>query len=251
MTVVLAADLAVPTRVNRMSTSEPAKKKRGGKFVERLAAIRENYRMTRKVHRWVGWEMLGIFVVVSAVVAVPVGLFLNWPTALLISLPLGLLAAVAWFSRRAMNAAYASIEGQPGAAAAVIESMRGNWSVTPAVAVTKNSDLVSRVVGRCGVVLVSEGPSARVQHLLANERKKTARWLPEVPIFEIQVGTEPDQVRVAKLQRELTKLPKGLRPAEVNDIRRRLDAFSKRETPVPLPKGPLPKGGKIPKSMRG
>ena len=237
-----------------MSTTDPgpgSKKKRGGKFAERLAAIRENYRMTRKVHRWVGWEMLGIFAAVSAVVAVPVGLFLNWITALLIAIPLGLLAAVAWFSRRAMNAAYASIEGQPGAAAAVIESMRGNWSVTPAVAVTKNSDLVSRAIGRCGVVLVAEGPSGRVQHLLANERKKTARWLPEVPIYEIQVGTEPAQISVAKLQRELNKLPKALRPAEVNDIRRRLEALSKRESPVPLPKGPLPKSGKIPKSMRG
>ena len=221
------------------------------KLRERLAAIRENYRMTRKVHRWVGWEMLGIFAAVSAVVAVPVALFLNWITALLIAIPLGLLAAVAWFSRRAMNAAYASIEGQPGAAAAVIESMRGNWSVTPAVAVTKNSDLVSRAIGRCGVVLVAEGPSGRVQHLLANERKKTARWLPEVPIYEIQVGTEPGQISVAKLQRELNKLPKALRPAEVNDIRRRLEALSKRESPVPLPKRPLPKSGKIPKSMRG
>ena len=222
-----------------------------GKLRERLSALRQNYAMTRKAYPWVGLEMLGLFVVVTAVVAVPVGLLWNWITGLLIAVPLGLLAAVAWFSRRAMKAAYASIEGQPGAAAAVIQSLRGNWSVTPAVAVTKNSDIVSRAVGRCGVVLVSEGPSARVQHLLANERKKTARWLPEIPIFEIQVGTETGQVRVAALQKELNRLPKALRPAEVNDVRRRLEALSKRESPVPLPKGPLPKGGKIPKSMRG
>ena len=90
-----------------------------------------------------------------------------------------------------------------------------------------------------------------VTHLLANERKKTARWLPEVPIYEIQVGTEADQVSVSKVQRELTKLPRALRPAEVNDVRRRLDALSAKDAPVPIPKGPLPKGGKIPKSMRG
>lgn len=221
------------------------------KMLERLSALRENYRLTRRTHRWVGFEMLGIFIAVTVIVAVPISFFLNWLTALLVAVPLALLAMVYWFSRRAMNAAYSQIEGQPGAAVAVIQQMRGNWSITPAVAVTRNSDIVSRVVGRPGVVLVGEGPSQRIGHLLANERKKTARWLPEVPIFEIQVGTETGQVKVARVQRELTRLPRALRPAEVNDIRRRLDAFSAKDTPVPIPKGPLPKGGKIPKNMRG
>lgn len=216
-----------------------------------LSSLRENFKLTRKVHRWVGLEMLAIFIGVTALVAVPVSFFLNWLTGILIGLPVGLLAMAYWFSRRAMNAAYSQIEGQAGAAVAVIQQMRGNWSISPAVAVTKNSDIVSRVVGRPGVILVGEGPRQRVTHLLANERKKTARWLPEVPIYEIQVGTEPDQVSVAKVQRELTKLPRALRPAEVNDVRRRLEALSAKDSPVPIPKGPLPKGGKIPKSMRG
>lgn len=221
------------------------------KMRERLGAIWENYKMTQQAHRWIGLEMLAIFLVVTIVVATPIGFFLNWISGLLLAIPLGLLAALYWFSRRAMNAAYTRIEGQTGAAPAVIQSMRGNWTVTPAVAVTRNSDIVSRAIGRCGVVLISEGPSNRVTHLLANERKKTARWLPEVPIFEIQVGTEPDQVRVAKLQKELTRLPNVLRPAEVTDIRKRIDALSQRESAIPIPKGPLPKGGKIPKSARG
>lgn len=216
-----------------------------------LSSLRENFKLTRKVHRWVGLEMLAIFLGVTALIAVPVGLIFNWLTGLLIGLPVGLLAMVYWFSRRAMNAAYSQIEGQTGAAVAVIQQMRGNWSISPAVAVTKNSDIVSRVVGRPGVILVGEGPAQRVTHLLANERKKTARWLPEVPIYEIQVGTDPDQLSVAKVQRELNKLPRALRPAEVNDVRRRLDALSAKDSPVPIPKGPLPKGGKIPKSMRG
>lgn len=216
-----------------------------------LSSLRENFKLTRKVHRWVGLEMLVIFLGVTALIAVPISLLFNWLTGLLIGLPVGLLAMVYWFSRRAMNAAYAQIEGQTGAAVAVIQQMRGNWSISPAVAVTKNSDIVSRVVGRPGVILVGEGPAQRVTHLLANERKKTARWLPEVPIYEIQVGTDPDQLSVSKVQRELNKLPRALRPAEVNDVRRRLDALSAKDSPVPIPKGPLPKGGKIPKSMRG
>ncbi len=216
-----------------------------------LGSLRENFKLTRQVHRWVGLEMLAIFLAVTAVIAIPVSFFLNWLTGILIGIPVGLLAMTYWFSRRAMNAAYSQIEGQSGAAVAVIQQMRGNWTISPAVAVTRNSDIVSRVVGRPGVILVGEGPRQRITHLLANERKKTARWLPEVPIYEIQVGTEADQISVAKVQRELTKLPRALRPAEVNDVRRRLDALSAKDAPVPIPKGPLPKGGKIPKSMRG
>lgn len=234
-----------------MSDAAPKKPGRLAKIRAGLGSLRENYRMTKAYHRWVGWEMLGLFILAGAVVAVPVGILLNWPTGIMLSLPIGLLAATFWFSRRAMNAAYTRIEGQPGAAAAVVENMRGKWWVTPAVAVTKNSDMISRVIGKCGVVLVSEGPSSRVTHMLANERKKTARWLPETPIYEIQVGVEPDQVRIGKLQRELTRLPANLKGSQILDVRRRLEALSSRDNPLPIPKGPMPKTTKIPKSMRG
>ena len=140
-----------------------------------------------------------------------------------------------------MRAAYAQIDGQPGAAAAVIQSIRGNnWAVTPAVAVNKSQDMITRVVGKPGVVLVSEGPSSRVVPMLANERKRTARWLPEVPIDEIQVGNDDGQVRLLKLQRELSKLPRNLRGGEITEMRRRLDALGNAANSMPIPKGPMP-----------
>ena len=94
-------------------------------------------------------------------VLVIVGL-LTGLAALLIPLGvlLGLLVSMILFGRFAQAAQYASIEGQPGAAAAVLENMRGNWTVTPAVAANRNMDVVHRVVGRPGVVLVGEGSPA-------------------------------------------------------------------------------------------
>jgi hypothetical protein len=140
-----------------------------------------------------------------------------------------------------MKAAYTQIEGQPGAAAAVIESQRGsNWLVTPAVAVSKSQDIITRVVGKPGVILVSEGPSSRVVPMLATERKRTARWLPDVPIYEIQVGGEDGQVALAKLQTALNKLPRNLRGGEITEIRRRLDALGNAANSMPIPKGPMP-----------
>lgn len=205
-----------------------------------LAAIGQNWKMTQEVYRLLPLEVLGFFLAGFAIVTIPVGIFLNWPTGVLVGVPFGLLAAVFWFGRRAMRAAYARIEGQPGAAAAVIGSMRGGWTVTPAVSVNKSQDVISRVVGKPGVILIGEGPSSRVQHMLASERKKTARWVPEVPIYEVQVGTEDGQIRLTRLQKTLTKLPRNLRGAEIVEVRRRLEAVGNVTKSMPIPKGPMP-----------
>lgn len=204
------------------------------------AALLQNWKMTQQVYRWLGLEVAGFFLVPFIVLLIPLLIWVNLLTALLISIPAGLLGATYWFSRRAMRAAYSSIDGQPGAAAAVIQSLRGDWLVTPAISVNRNQDMVSRVVGKPGVILVSEGPSARVQPLLATERKKTARWVPEIPIYELQVGNEPGQVPLLKLQSKLNKLPRNLRGGEVGDLRRRLDAVSQTGSGLPIPKGPMP-----------
>lgn len=211
-----------------------------GKIRSTLSSIAQNWKMTQAVYKLLPLEVLGFFALAFVAVAVPVSLFLNVPTGILVGIPAGLLAATFWFGRRAMRAAYSQIEGQPGAAAAVIGAMRGGWTVTPGIAVNRNQDVVSRVVGKPGVILVSEGPSSRVTHLLASERKKTARWVPEVPIYEVQVGDGEGQVRLTKLQKTLTKLPRNLRGKEIVEVRRRLDAVGNAVKSMPVPKGPMP-----------
>ncbi len=230
----------------RMADSPKPKKKR----FAWVGQVRDNYKMTAEVYPTLGWIMLGIFAAIVAV-GVGIGLYFGNPwTFGIVAVSLGLLAAMWFFSRRAMSAAYSQVEGQPGGAAAVTQSMRGNWSTTPAVSVTKNQDMVHRVVGRPGVVLVSEGPSARVRHMLSSEKKRTQRFIPETPILEVQVGDDDGQIPVAKLQKTLGKMPKALTPAEVTEVRRRLDALA--QQPASLPKGPVPKSAKAAKAqMRG
>lgn len=212
-----------------------------GRIRNTLSALTQNWSMTQKAYPWLALEVIGLGLAAFAIVFVPVTWLMNWPTALIVALPVGLLAGTYWFSQRAVKAAYKQIEGQPGAAAAVIQSLRtGGWVVTAGVAVNKNQDLISRVVGKPGVILVSEGPSSRVVHLLANERRKTARWVPEVPIYEIQIGDEDGQVPLTKLQSALRKLPKNMRAGQVTEVRRRLDAVSQAGSNVPMPKGPMP-----------
>ena len=160
---------------------------------------------------------------------------------------LGLLTAMILFGRFAQRAQFSAIEGQPGAAAAVLQSMRGNWTVTPAVTANRNMDVVHRAVGRPGVILVGEGAPSRLTGLIAAERKKTARVAHDVPIFDFQVGNGEGQIPVSQLQRKVMRLPRNLRPAAVSDLNYRLKAL---QPSMQMPKGPLPKGARLPKMPR-
>jgi len=160
---------------------------------------------------------------------------------------LGLLAGMIMFGRFAQAAQFSAIEGQPGAAAAVMQSMRGNWTVTPAVTANRNMDVVHRAVGRPGVILVGEGVPSRLAGLMAAEKKRTARVAHEVPIFEFQVGNEEGQIPVRQLQRKMMRLPRNLRPGAVSDLNYRLKAL---QPSMQMPKGPLPKGVRQPKMPR-
>ena len=160
---------------------------------------------------------------------------------------LGVLVGIILFGRFAQAAQYAAIEGQPGAAAAVLENMRGNWTVTPAVTGNRNLDVVHRTVGRPGVVLVGEGSPTGLASLLAAEKKRTARVAYEVPIFEFQVGNEEGQIPLSKLQRKIMRLPRNLKPAAISDINHRLRAL---QPSLQAPKGPIPRNIRQPKMPR-
>jgi len=160
---------------------------------------------------------------------------------------LGLSAAMIVFGRFAQSAQYSAIAGQPGAAAAILQSMRGNWTVTPAISANRNMDVVHRTVGKPGVILVGEGSPTRLPSMLAAEKKRIARVAYDVPIYDIQVGDETGQIPIRKLQRHIMKLPRNLKPAAVVDLNYRLKALPQS---LQMPKGPLPKTGRMPKAPR-
>lgn len=181
-------------------------------------------------------------------VCVLVGIFTGTLAFLLpLGVLLGLLTGMILFGRFAQAAQFKAIEGQPGAAAAVLQSMRGNWTVTPAVTANRNMDVVHRAVGRPGVILVGEGAPSRLTPLIAAEKKKTARVAHEVPVYDFQVGNAEGQIPVRQLQRKIMRLPRNLRPAAVSDLNYRLKAL---QPSMQMPKGPLPKGVRQPKMPR-
>ena len=213
----------------------------------RLAALRDAYKMTRQIDRRIGLWLAGAFLL-PIVVFLLIGLFVGHPISLVVFGVLGgLLLAVIVFTRRAEAAAFSQVEGQPGAAAAAMNLLRRGWTVTPGVAATRNQDVLHRAVGRPGIVLVSEGPPSRAANMIAIERRKLARFVPDVPIYDVQSGNDEGQTPIRKLPRALMKLPRNLPARQVDEVNRRLAALDKRGAALPIPKGPLPKGVKLPK----
>jgi hypothetical protein len=148
-----------------------------------------------------------------------------------------LLGAAIVLGRRAQAASLAAIAGQPGAAAAVLQNMRGAWEVTPAVAFNRREDLIHLVVGRPGVTLVAEGTSAaRVKQLLAKERRRFERAAGEIPVQEIVVGDADDEIALDKLAMHMAKMPRAIKAKDVGPLHRKLSAL--KASAPPMPKGP-------------
>ena len=163
----------------------------------------------------------------------------------------GIVAAMFIFTRRVERDVYKRAEDQAGAAGWAVENLRSGvgmtWRTKTAVAVTTQMDAVHRVIGLAGVVLVGEGASHRLKPLMAQQRKRLNRVAPGVPVYEIITGTGEGETPIAKLQRELVKLPRNYKKNEVASLAARIEAMDNLgNTPgAALPKGPLPKGASM------
>jgi energy-coupling factor transporter transmembrane protein EcfT len=160
---------------------------------------------------------------------------------------LGVLAAIILFGRFATSAQYAAVEGQPGGAAAILQSLRGGFTTTPAIAANRNMDVVHRTVGKPGVILVGEGSPSRLPSLLAAEKKRIARVANQIPIYDFQVGDAEGQVPLRQINKKIMKLPRNLKGQAVAELNFRLNALP---TQMQMPKGPVPRNARMPKAPR-
>jgi hypothetical protein len=211
--------------------------------VGRLKQMTEAYRMTRSADPKLNLVLAGVFFADFALVLL-LGILTGHPIfGSIFAVLTGVLSLLFVLGSRAQKAAYKQVEGQPGAAAAVLQTIRKGWTLTPAVAANKNQDVIHRAVGRPGIVLIAEGPPSRVGNLLLAERKRMLRFVADAPVHEVLVGDGEGQVPLRDLTKHLTKMDKTLKPPEVTAINDRLRALGDLMKYVPIPKGPMPRGG--------
>ncbi|KRB44997.1 DUF4191 domain-containing protein [Terrabacter sp. Root181] len=218
------------------ATSALQEKKQG-----RLSQIRDVYRVSKQADPLIGWFMLLSFLVVFGVLLV-IGFLVKLPWIFgIFGVLFGVLAATIVMSRRAERAAYSQIEGQAGAAGAALTSIRRGWYTDrePVAAdVARPGDInsaamVYRALGRPGVVLVGEGPTARVQKLLATERKRVERVAPGVPVTTMRVGSGDNEVPLPKLASKVQRLKPQITKDEMALVNKRLKALGGLRAPLP------------------
>jgi hypothetical protein len=224
-------------------------KKKSGK-TSRIGQMRQVYSMTKQSDRWIGLILLGVLAGVTLVALllfslIPPGWF--W-VDLVFSLMFGLLAALIVFSRRATRAQMGQIRGKPGAALAALSVLRRGWRTDQMIAFNRNQDVVHRVVGRPGIILIGEGHPGRLKQLLSTERVRHQRVVSEVPVHQVVVGEGEGQVPLEKLVKHVNKLKRELKPSDLTEVLSRLKAIDATRSQLPLPKGPVPTSMK---GMRG
>ncbi|BBZ40133.1 DUF4191 domain-containing protein [Mycobacterium conspicuum] len=214
---------------------------------ERRTQLWQAFNLQRKQDKRLLPYMIAAFVLIAGVSA-GVGVWaggLTTITMIPLGVLLGLLVAFAIFTRRTQKSIFRQAEGQAGAAAWALDNLRGKWRVSPGVAATGHLDAVHRVIGRPGVIFVAEGSAARVKPLLAQEKKRTARLVGDIPIYDIVVGNGDGEVPLAKLERHLTRLPANISVKQMDALESRLAALGSRTGAAVMPKGPLPNAGKM------
>lgn len=192
------------------------------------------YNVVKRTYKWIPIALIALPILL---IGLGILLSLTWGNAVLvmISAVMGAIAldmtVLALLLRPAM---YQQLDGKVGAVYSVISQIKRGWVVEEEpVTVSKSQDVIWRLVGRPGVVLISEGPPNRVKPMLNTERQRITRAISNVPIIFIEVGHEDGQIPLKKLSGRLRKQKKLLTKQEVPAVANRLRALGSRALPVP------------------
>lgn len=172
------------------------------------------------------------------------------PVGAVLWVVIGILAAILVFlivlGQITQKLMYTNLEGQIGAVSSLIKNqLRRTWrgSEIP-VRMNKSSDTVYRLVGRPGVVLISEGQRSRVAPLVDEARKEVHRIVPAIPIHTLHVGA--DGLALKDMFKTMYKIRGTVKTAEVLVVANRLASVAK--TPMSqMPKGIDPTKMRAPK----
>ncbi|GAA1793139.1 DUF4191 domain-containing protein [Planosporangium flavigriseum] len=221
------------------------------KFRDRLKQIGMVFSFTAKRDKLFVPLVLIALIVPLAVAGIAVALGAGW-TWLPLGFVIAVLAVMIVLNLRSNAAMMTEMEGQPGAAAALIENMRGDWRVTQAVQYTGQFDMVHLVIGRPGIILIGEGNPQRVRQLLGQEKRRLAKVIGSAEMRDFIIGDDEGLMPLTKLRNTLMRMPRTLNGKDVNALDKRLKALKARPQ---MPKGQVPKNMRPPKgafrAMRG
>lgn len=206
-------------------------------FGARLKQIGQVFAFTAKQDRWFVPLLAAALLIPLALTVLVVLLGWGW-VWIPIGIMLAMLAGLVVLNLRSNAAMMNVAEGQPGAAAQIVENMRGDWRVRAAASSTTQFDMVHVVIGRPGVILLGEGQPQRVRTLIGQEKRRLSKVIGNAPLYDYLIGQGENELSIRKLRTTVMKLPRNLTGKDVNALDKRLGALMARPQ---MPKGAIPK----------
>lgn len=220
----------------------------------RVRQIFEAYRQTAKIDPQLMWWTLGALVA-AIVVFTGIGLLVAgglWWTWLILGVVAALPAVLYTLTWRVKKASFAKYDGQLGSAEVALSLLDGKkWFYQMGIAATRQFDVVHRVVGQAGIVLIGEGNPTRLKALLAGEAKRHEQVAYGVKVTTLVMGKEEGQIPLDQLTKAILKLPKVLQPHQITEVKQRLKALDAVRPKAPIPRGPMPTMKGVNRAMRG
>lgn len=237
----LAKQLAAEQKAARRAEKLRRKNSTNPRDWGQIRQILEVYKVTAENDPKANLLMAGAFALTVVVFTLIGILWLSpWWLYLIFGVMFGLVSAMAVLTWRAKNATYKRYEGQQGAAEVAMSMLGKDWIKSPVITANRQLDIIHRVVGPGGIVLIGEGDPGRVRAMLATETKKHEQIKYGTKVTAIVMGDRDNQVPLEKLADHIKKLPKVIKTPEITELTNRLKALDSMRPRIPLPKGPIP-----------
>lgn len=233
-------------KLRKKNSTDPADWSRTRQFVE-------TYKMTARNDKTFNWWVIGSALAAFALVGI-IGLLTKtfWVLWVLAGLMAAFSAAMIVMVWRAKKAILKQAKGQAGSAYAALQMLNTKkYTYAPGINATRQLDVIHRVVGPCGIVLVGEGAASRVRPLLQQEARKHENVVTGTKVTQIMLGDADNQVSLEELQKHIEKMPKVLQAYQATEVVTRLKALDAVRPKAPLPKGPMPTPKGMNRALRG
>ena len=151
----------------------------------------------------------------------------------------GYLTCLLFLTRRANAAIFKRYETEPGRVSITVGTLTRRaykGSNQPIAINAKTKDMVFRVVGPAGVVLMGEGAKTSTKALLEDERRKVQRVASGVTVHTFYCSQDSDGIPLTELHKKVSKLKRTLNRSEIAAVQNRLSALDTRFG-IPIPKG--------------
>ena len=139
-------------------------------------------------------------------------------------------------SNRAIFVKYAHETGRISISVGTLTRRKYKGNNQPVAVNPRTKDMVFRIVGPAGVVLMAEGGKTSAKALLEDERRKVQRVATGVTVHTFYSSEDGEGIPLGQLHKKVFKLKRSLNRAEITAVQNRLSSMDSRNG-MPIPKG--------------